>query len=144
MSPVAHDLALSVERFDVDRDGEKISVCCQTASLRVDGKVAGGAVEPMRDRDRRDIEKNIAKKVLRTAKFPEARFEGTYTAGQVTGTLHLVGRAVEVSFPATEADGRVRGRVELTPTRWGIEPFKALMGAIALEDRVVVEFDVPG
>jgi hypothetical protein len=27
------------------------------------------------------------------------------------------------------------------PTRWGIEPFKALLGAIKLDDRVLVKFD---
>lgn len=38
---------------------------------------------------------------------------------------------------------RLHGEVELTPSRWGIKPFKALMGAIKLQDRVRVRFDLP-
>ena len=41
------------------------------------------------------------------------------------------------------ADGRDRGAVELVPSRWGIAAFKALMGAIRVQDRIWVTFDLP-
>ncbi len=143
LSPVAHDLCLEVERFVVDRDGDRVTVRCEAGSIRVEGKVVRGVVESMRDRDRRDIEKNVQAKVLRTKQHPEVRFEGVFERGRVSGELSLVGRGVPLDFEVATSGDRLRGRVEFAPSRWGIAPFKALLGAISLEDRVVVEFDVP-
>ena len=55
----------------------------------------------------------------------------------------MTGRAAAVSFALEERSGRLKGRVALTPTQWGIKPFKALLGAIKVQDRVIVEFDLP-
>ncbi len=143
LSTVAHDLQLTLERFEVVQDGDHWTVRCFLDSLVVDGAATDGGVGPMRDKDRRDILENLRKKVLHTRRHPEARFEGVFASGRISGRLTLVGRDAEIDFAATEADGRLRGRVELRPTRWGIKPFKALMGAIALEDRVIIEIDVP-
>ncbi len=144
LSPVAHDLRLSLQRFEVTRDGETVRVRCTVDGFVVDGKMVGGAVETMRDKDRRDVLDNLRKKVLKTRRHAEATFEGTYTNGRVSGELSLVGRRAALDFELTEEAGRLQGRFDLQPTRWGIPPFKALLGAISLEDRVVVEIDVPG
>lgn len=143
LSPVAHDLRLSLERFDVDRDGDRVTVRCPTDAFAVDGRMVGGALEPMREKDRRDVLDNVRRKVLQTRRHAEAVFEGTLTDGRVSGELSLVGRRAPLSFTVEQTDGRLRGRVDIQPTRWGITPFKALLGAISLEDRVVVEIDVP-
>ena len=51
----------------------------------------------------------------------------------------FTGKATQDQFGIPE----VTGEVTLTPTRWGIKPFKALMGAIKLKDRVLIRFDLP-
>ncbi len=144
LSTVAHDLRLSVARFTARRDGSAVEVRCQLDSLAVDGKVSGGRVEGMNLLERREILKNTrGRKVLATDKHPEARFSGRLDAGHLTGQLSFAGRTAPVECPVDESDGRVRGRLTLAPSRWGIPPFKAMMGTIALDDRIEIDFDVP-
>ncbi len=144
LSPVAHDLRLCAGPFALERDGEAVTVRCRPTAFSVDGKVvAGGGVEPLREKDHREILDNVRRKVLRADRASEIVFQGRFADGRVRGDLHLAGRVAPVDFVVTELYGRLRGRVELQPSRWGIAPFKALLGAIKLEDRVAVEFDVP-
>ena len=61
--------------------------------------------------------------------------------GQTAPGVYTINVTQDITLTVREADGRWRGQIELVPTRWGIQPFKALLGAIKLEDRVVVRFD---
>jgi hypothetical protein len=61
---------------------------------------------------------------------------------RVQGELELLGRWQPIEFPFSESSGKVTGEVELRPSRWGIEPYKALLGAIRLQDRVLVRFEL--
>jgi polyisoprenoid-binding protein YceI len=61
----------------------------------------------------------------------------------VSGALEIRGRKAPVAFDLTVRDGLACGDVELTPSRWGIEPFTALLGAMAVQDRVVVRLAIP-
>ncbi len=145
LSKVAHDLQLTLTRFEVTRDGDALTGRFWPATLTVDGSVKGGRVDPggLRDKDKRDILNNINTKVLHTDRHPVAQFEGQRDGARVRGTLTLNGRSQPVDFAVREADGRVTGTVSLVPSRWGIAPFKALMGAIKLQDRVEVRLDLP-
>jgi len=147
LSKVAHDLRLTVRRFEVHLDGDAIDARFWPESFEVDGAMRRGRLEPgaLSEKDRRDILGNMTAKVLDTRRHGEIRFRGAARDGaaRVEGQLELAGRTAPVSVPVTVAGGRVRGEVELRPTRWGIKPFKALLGAIKLKDRVVVRFDLP-
>ncbi|MCA9592386.1 MAG: YceI family protein [Myxococcales bacterium] len=149
LSKVAHDLLLRVERFDVETDGQRVVARFYPASIVVvdamrDGHLDAGTLS---DRDRAEIRENIQKKVLHADKHPEATFRGEgrrrETGYHVEGTLRLLGAEHAVAFEARERDGRLTGEVELTPSQWGITPFKALLGAIKLRDRVVLRFELP-
>src|SRR5690606_28852876 len=61
---------------------------------------------------------------------------------EVRGDLDLAGVRRPLAVTATHADRRVRARVTLRPSDWGIRPYKALAGAIRLQDRVIVDSDL--
>lgn len=149
LSKVAHDLALSLERFEVFTDGERIEGTFHADSLRVEGAMRSGVVDPgaLSDGDKREIGVNLREKVLHTDAHPLAQLEATARRAngryEVEGKLTLAGKSADVKFEVEEHDGRWRGEVVLEPSRWGIRPFKALLGAIKLKDQVVVRFDLP-
>lgn len=149
LSKVAHDLLLELGRFEIRTDGTRVEGKLALTSLSVVGVMHRGVLDPhgLSDGDRHDIEGNIQGKILHTKDHPEATFVGHAQRGEskhsVKGALTLAGKTQEIAFEVREADGHWRGEVELVPTRWGIQPFKALLGAIKLQDRVVVRFDFP-
>jgi hypothetical protein len=149
LSKVAHDLLLSLERFEARTDGRRVEVDLDLRSLRVVGVMKKGVLEPggVSEADKREIERNIARDVLRTDRHPSATFRGVAEPGSggqcVTGTLTLTGTSRPVAFVVREEAGTWRAEVELVPSEFGIRPFQALMGAIKLRDRVVVRFELP-
>jgi hypothetical protein len=87
--------------------------------------------------------------VLGTTRYPEARVQGTYET-HVGGTgvsleleLELNGRCASLTFDAQREGESYRARFELVPSRWGIKPYRAFLGALRLRDRIEVELDVP-
>jgi hypothetical protein len=141
LSPLAHDLVFGVEPR-VARSGAQVEVRVAVAALRVWGKVVSGRVEAMSERDQRDIEATARDKVLDAARHPEVRFAGELGAESVRGLLHLAGRSAALEVPITREGGRIHGRVEFAPSRWGVKPYAALLGQLRLQDRVRVEFDL--
>jgi hypothetical protein len=147
LSKVAHDLQLRLSRFELRTDGERIEGRFWPESLSVEGAIVGEKLDrqALSDADRRDILGNVQGKILHAARYPEVRFEGLAERGtdrfRVRGELELVGRRVPIELDVVESAGRLSGEVELVPSRWGIEPFKALLGAIKLDDRVLVKLD---
>ena len=71
------------------------------------------------------------------------RVVGEGARRQFEGTLTLAGRAASITAPIEVTDAFARVSLELQPTRWGIAPYKALMGAIRLQDRVRITLDAP-
>ena len=145
LSPVAHDLRLSVGRFEVELDGDRVVGRFPLDSLRVDGVMRDGRFDPdgLDAKQKAEVLENARTKVLRTREQPEVRFEGHYRAGRLTGQLRLASREGLVDIAVGQLGGRLTGEVVLTPSRYGIPPFKALLGAIRLQDRVLVRFDLP-
>ncbi|MBK7579721.1 MAG: YceI family protein [Myxococcales bacterium] len=148
LSKVAHDLLIDLPHFELTTDGTAVEGRFVLTSLTVVGVMRDGSLDArgISERDRQDISGNIQKKILHTREHPEARFSGTAKRNgerfEVRGGLRLLGETRELSFDVREVDGHWQGEVELQPTRWGIQPFKALLGAIKLQDRVVVRFDL--
>jgi hypothetical protein len=148
LSRVAHDLRLTLGRFSVRVDGETLQGRFPLEALRVDGVIRDGRLDTavLSSGDRGKIEKAMHEEILRSARYAEATLTGTLRSGEAThvveGTLTLRGREVPIRVEGSLDDGRVRGRVELAPSRWGIAPYKALLGAIQLQDRVTVAFDL--
>jgi polyisoprenoid-binding protein YceI len=150
LSRLGHDVRLSLGRFEIAVEDEAVSARFWTGSFAVDGAIKRGELcsETFSAKDRREIIDNLNKKVLQTTRYPDAHYTGRVREVaanrlRVEGTLELVGRRVEQAVDVEVVDGRLRGRLTLTPTRWGIQPFKALLGALRVQDRVEVTFDLP-
>ncbi len=149
LARLAHDLQLTLERFEIEREGEDVRARCWPESLRVDGAVKRGRLQErgLSEGDKQKIRANMQNEILYTARHPLITFTGTARprggAIAVSGQLELVGRSAAVELTLREQGGRLRGEVELKPTRWGIKPYKALAGAIKLQDRLTIRVDLP-
>ena len=149
LSRLGHDLRFRVTRFEVQVEERKVSARFRSDSLELEGAMVGTQLQPdvLGARDRRDIEETAREKILQIRRFPEVRFEGeldlsTAERPRATGTLELVGQRQPLAIELERGGGRVRGKVVLTPSRFGIAPYKALLGALKLQDRVELVFDL--
>jgi hypothetical protein len=144
LARLAHDLQLSLTRFDLRREADAITGTFWPGSLVVDGPVGKRGVDTtaFSAANRAEIAGNMAE-VLQAAKHPEARLVGRMSGRSVQGELTLVGRTLPIEGTVTEAGGLLIAEVTLVPSRWGIAPYRALAGAIKLQDRVVVRATGP-
>jgi hypothetical protein len=145
LARVGHDLRISVARFELERSGERLHGRFDLRSLRVLGALVRGQLDAaaLGASDRVEIERNIAK-TLRSDVHPEAVLDGALsmlpaTRARFAGQLTLAGHSAPLQAEAELAVESARCRLELTPSRWGIAPFRAFGGALKLEDRVSVE-----
>ncbi|MCA9528232.1 MAG: YceI family protein [Myxococcales bacterium] len=145
LSALGHDLRLGVREFRVDLDEDQVQATFRVDSIRVDGVMRDGRFDDggLSPKQKREILDNINSKVLLTRRHPEIVFRGRRNGMKVTGDLAMVGRSNGVELTVTHVSGRYRGRVEIKPLRWGIAPFSAMLGALKIQDRVVVEFELP-
>lgn len=150
LARMAHDVELFVERITARESGGRVDVTFDPASLRVTGALVAGRVDPslLDPPQRQEIERNMRTQVLRTDKFPRGSFEGEFEADKtpvrVRGTLELCGKRQPVTFElAREGDAHV-GELTIAPSRWGIAPYRALLGALKLQDKAVIRIEVTG
>ena len=144
LSSVAHDLELQLQDFSVQFNGGDVTAKFVMDSLMVVGAMQDGAPQPsaLSKKDKAKIEDTMRKQVLQTRKFGQSELTGRVTDGVFKGTLKLVGRTAPVEGEVVSHNGVARGIVELRPTDWGIKPYTALFGALRLQDRVRVEFQM--
>jgi polyisoprenoid-binding protein YceI len=151
---IGHDLTFHAGSWkaDVNLEGEDLSTASVTATI--DGRslecVSGtGGATPLSDKDRADIHKNTAQKVLTS---PEITFRSTGVEASgdgrltVSGDLTLAGTSRPVRLDLTREAGadsdHLTGRVTITQSQWGIKPFSAMMGALKVADAVDIELDL--
>jgi polyisoprenoid-binding protein YceI len=146
LSSVAHDLRIRLEKFDITLDGEAIRCDFDLSSLHVDGPVENGEVN-LNGYDaskRADVERAMRNDVLHTDKHPTASFTGLARPKgggfTVSGSLALAGRQAPLEFEVKNGGNTYKAQIELQPSRWGVEQYKALLGAIRLKDMVRIEF----
>lgn len=116
-------------------------------SLRVVAAMRGGKEDPaaLSDRDRQDIEGNVAREVLEAHRFPEASFVSTEVLrGRIRGTLSLHGCDQAGEFPFEEISGRCIARIDLDVRRFGIRPYTAMLGALRVAPIVHIVVSTPG
>jgi polyisoprenoid-binding protein YceI len=123
------------------------------ADVPVHGRFAVEAIEVPGDipaADRRKMRENmLSRDVLDAERFPAVEFRGRYAGtlegGTLSGDLVVRGAPRPVSMPvrvAREGDlYTATGRWEGKLTALGVKPFKALLGALKLEDRVVLRLE---
>lgn len=149
LSRVAHDLRLTLRSFNLEVDGDQLVFEARVADLEVEGAMEEGRLIPgkLSEKDKQEITRSMLGEVLDARRHPSVRFEGELDQDgdeiEAVGALELHGQRRELTLHARVLGDRVQGRVELQPSRWGIKPFKALMGALKVQDRVEVLFDLP-
>ena len=151
LSAVAHDLEIEVARFQIDVDERTRTVegRFDAASLRVvcamrDGKEDKSALS---DSQKREIEGNIARDVLVSAKYPEVRFVSTSVDGagdafHVKGQLALHGKRKTVDVAVRKERSRYVATATVHQPDFGIRPYTALFGTLKVKADVEVRIVV--
>ena len=144
LSSVAHDLELQLQDFSVMFNGGDVTAKFGMGSLKVVGAMANGRPQPsaLSAKDKAKIEDTMKRQVLSTRRFSEGELNGRVIDGVLEGTLTLVGRTAPIRGEVLSHNGVAKGVVELKPTDWGIKPYTALFGALRLQDRVRIEFQM--
>lgn len=141
LARLAHDLRLHVGRFDVALDGGTVRASFDPASARVDGVMHGDRLDAagLSDKDKRTVEETIHTMIVRGP----VSFEGEVAGDRVRGRLTMNGQVRDLDLPVRVAKGELVVDTEIVPSRWGIAPYKALAGAIRLQDRWRVRLTLP-
>jgi len=149
---IGHDLVIEATRWSAKVNADGANVAGSSATATVDTRSfkvisgAGGA-KPLSDKDRKDIEENIDKKVLKTDKFPEISFVSKKVqdngGGKATvhGDLTIMGTARPAIMDITVVGDKATGVMAVKQSDWGIKPFSALMGALKLADDLTIQVE---
>lgn len=144
LSRVAHDLHLRVDGATLTRDGDQVTGRFPVAGIRVERAVSGGSLSAS---DRAKIERTMRDEILHAGRFPTVTWAGSPARDGDTlrfeGALTLHGQTHPAAFAGRLEAGALVADAWLTPSRWGIPPYKALLGAIQLQDRVRVSLRIP-
>ncbi len=146
LGKLGHDLRLSLRDFDVRLQGHRVEARFATASFIVDGVAHGREVDfdGLSSKDKANIESTI-RELLASAKTPEARYHGEVKPAEskhprsVAGRLSLRGVEQPLDVQVEVRADVVVVSAAFAPTSFGIAPYKALGGAIRLQDRVEIE-----
>ena len=149
-----HDLIIDVTRWDAtvevadEPSGWTVELNADPASLEVREGVRG--VKPLTDKDRVEIRKNIAGKVLGSdpIRFRSTDVQLDEGEGRLTveGDLSMAGSTRPVTARlGIDDSGAITGTIPLTQSDWGIKPYRGLMGALKVRDEVevVIEAELP-
>lgn len=152
LSKLGHDLRFSAKRFQIDiQDDRSFVVTLFLKDLELDGAMIHGSLSPstLSAKDQREIRETCQSKVLNTARFDTAKVAGNVAGDLESGTatlkgsLELNGNKKSISFNISKKENRIVGATSITPSEWGIQPYRALMGTLKIQDRVDVRFDLP-
>ena len=149
---IGHDLVIEATKWSAKVNSDGANVASSSAKVTVDTrsfKVVSGAggAKPLSDKDRKDIEENIDKKVLKTDKFPEITFSSTKVQDNggckatVHGDLTIMGTARPASMDVVVVGDKATGTMQVKQSDCGIKPFSALMGALKLADDLTIQVE---
>lgn len=147
LSRLGHDLAFEVRSFSIEAQGDgTIQGTFRPDSLHVLGAVHGGKPSPLSSSDHETIERTTSREVLDVSHFGTVTFKGSVDRdkGSFSGALTLHGATRNISGPVTFAEGKARATATLVPSDFGIRPYRAMLGALRVEDRVCVEIEAQG
>jgi polyisoprenoid-binding protein YceI len=152
LSAVAHDLEITVGRFDVDVDeaARTVEGRFDATSLRVvcamrEGHESKGALSADQERE---IESNIVRYMLAAEKYPEIRYVSHSVTDdgdgfRIAGQLSLHGRQHGVDVLVRKEPDRYVASARLHQPDLGIRPYSAMLGALEVKADVEVRLEVP-
>ncbi len=150
LSPLAHDLRISVTSFFIEFERDFIRARFDPDSLRVDCAMVNGARRPdiLSEKDRQEIDRNIRKDVLQTDIYRDIIFTSSAITRKgsgyiVDGELALHGKTREITLTAQKEGDFYTAEFRLRQPDYGIKPFSALLGAIKIKPGILVRIMVP-
>ena len=151
LASVGHDLLLRVTRLTLHMVGQprRLKATFDAQSLVVVCAMKGGQrlTEALSPRDRKEIERNVARQVLRSDAFDEICFVSEpLDAGlppRVIGDLTLLGLCRPVEGEVQRVGDRLEARVDLDQRNFGIAPFSAMFGALRVRPLVQILVTAP-
>ncbi len=145
---MGHDLVLGVGSWEATVEGgdsPSFSLTADPGSIEV--LEGSGGAKPLSDKDKGDIKKSIAGKVLGSSQitFSSSAVEDNGANMTAKGDLDIAGKSVPVTVPLSANGGKLSGSVKLSQSDFSIKQFSAMMGALKVKDsvEVVVEGQVP-
>ncbi|HEX5656311.1 MAG TPA: YceI family protein [Polyangiales bacterium] len=142
LSKLAHDLRLSVTGFEIRARGTEVSARLEVRSIRVDGVMKDGKLlrtEPS-ESDKAKIQQNMLNDVLRASEHAEVKFVGRTPSVEppftLRGELTLGGTTRAISTLLMVRGDKLIADLEITPSQWGIKPYRALGGTLKVQDRI--------
>lgn len=149
LARVAHDLRLTAHKHEVTLEAHRIHGYCAADSLTVDGAMGPHGLDPsaLSDKDKRQILETIQSEILDSRRYPRIEFEGQVEKRGpqqlvVSGNLRLKNQNRLIVTELVHRGDCLQATFELKPSEFGIAPYKALAGAIKLDDRVRVSIAV--
>lgn len=151
-SRVGHDLILEASNWratitvDAEPARSEVEATIEPRSLEV---VAGtGGAKPLSEKDKNDIKKNIAGLLGNNS----ITFQSTSVVAKddnsatVSGDLSIAGQTrpvtLDVSIEPAGDGSRLKARLPIVQSDFGVKPYSAMMGALKVKDEVDVELDV--
>jgi hypothetical protein len=149
LARVAHDLRLTLKRFEISVSAGQVRAFALADSLAIDGvmTVDGLDTHALSAKDQRSILETVRSEILQSAEYPRIEVEASVhslspNALEVRGELRLRGRVRPLKTKLIRSGDNLEAAFELKPSEFGIAPYKALGGAIKLDDRVRVSITV--
>ena len=148
LARVAHDLRLTLHKHELTLEAQRIRGYCAADSFTVDGVMGAHGLDPnvLSDKDKRQILATVRDDILESRRYPRIEFEGQAHAHngqiQISGNLRLKNQNRPIVTELMHVGDSVQTTFELKPSEFGIAPYKALGGAIKLDDRVRVSIAV--
>lgn len=149
---VGHDLTLEASNWratvTVDADPARSTVHATIEPRSLEVTAATGGARPVSEKDKRDIKKSIAGLLGNgSITFESMSVQPSGDSGaRVLGNLSIAGQSRQISLDLTiEPNGtgaRLKGRVPIVQSNFGVKPFTAMMGALKVKDEVDVDLDV--
>jgi polyisoprenoid-binding protein YceI len=140
-----HDLVLEAKTWDGTVEiGDDASVKLTVDPSSIEVESGTGGAKPLGDKDKADIKKSMADKILGGSQisFESSDVKVDNGSMNVSGDLSVAGSSNSITMPLTVADdGTVSGSVTLSQSDYGIKQFKALMGALKVKDSVEVQLE---
>jgi hypothetical protein len=149
LARVAHDLRLTLRQYEIKVHARRVQAFAVAESLAIDGVMTPSGLDTrtLSAKDQRSILETVHKEILMSRRYPRIELDGSIQtlAGNrhtLTGELRLRGQARPIKTELIRSGDSLSSVIELKPSEFGIAPYKALGGAIKLEDRVRVNITV--
>jgi hypothetical protein len=148
LARLAHDLRLSVGTFEIRLARGEVDAWFDVDSIEVDGVARGDRIDrdALSQLDKNKIRDTLRRELLHSAEHPRVEVQGKLkreaASYAVQAEVRLRGRTCPLLVSVQLKADRAAAKVEFSPSQFGITPYKAVGGAIRLQDRVIVQIEL--